>query len=406
MKGLLIMASFQKYKTKNGDMWMFKIYTDINPRTGKRKTTTRRGFKSKGDAQTASRQMENDLSDGLGFNNNPITFNEFSKKWLVMYEDENGVKPGTIRIRNHEMNNLKTHFGNIKMIDISWQQYQKVLHELHQRFAKNTLDGIHRTGRMIFKKAMQLDIIKKDPTEYAYLPKKVATVEDLENAIDLPKYMEKEELAVFLEVSLNQGLGMDFEIFLTLAYTGLRVGELCPLKESDIYATDEYLLKVSKTYYNPTNNIKKYEIVTPKTLTSRRTIDIDGMVYNALMKLVDRNNEMKKELKNEYYDQSFIFASNGKYPGYPIYTKIIQQRMKRILKLAGLNENLTPHSLRHTHTSLLSEAGLSIERIMERLGHSDDDTTKKIYLHTTQAVRKRDSEKFGSLMKNVLKFDK
>lgn len=43
--------------------------------------------------------------------------------------------------------------------------------------------------------------------------------------------------------------------------------------------------------------------------------------------------------------------------------------MRRLLKLAGLNTELTPHSLRHTHTSLLAEGGVSLEQIMERLGH-------------------------------------
>lgn len=50
--------------------------------------------------------------------------------------------------------------------------------------------------------------------------------------------------------------------------------------------------------------------------------------------------------------------------------------MKRLLTIAGLNEELTPHSLRHTHTSLLAEAGVSLEQIMDRLGHSDDKITK------------------------------
>lgn len=79
--------------------------------------------------------------------------------------------------------------------------------------------------------------------------------------------------------------------------------------------------------------------------------------------------------------------------------------MKRILKKTKeLNQELSPHTLRHTHTSLLAEAGVPLERIMERLGHSDDKTTTNIYLHTTEEVRKRDSEKFGSLMNNLLDF--
>lgn len=58
--------------------------------------------------------------------------------------------------------------------------------------------------------------------------------------------------------------------------------------------------------------------------------------------------------------------------------------MARLLKIAGLNGQLTPHSLRHTHTSLLAEAGVGLEQIMDRLGHTDDHTTKNVYLHVTK----------------------
>lgn len=401
------MASFKTYNTKQGERWLFKIYTnEIDPKTGRRKQTTRRGFKTKREAEVAARHMENDLEKGIGVINNSITFGEFAKRWIKMYEEENGVKPGTVRIRNHEINNLNKHLENIKMTDITWQRYQNAIHKLSNEFAKNTLDGIHVTAGMIFNKARQLDIIKKDPTEFAYIPKKNKTVEELENEEELPKYMEKEELALFLQVAQEKGLELDFEIFLTLAYTGLRVGELCALKEGDISYNNGYLLSVTKTYYNPVNNVKKYSLVTPKTKTSRRTIDVDPMVIEALKGVIERNKEIKKEVGKEYHDKNFIFINRNKYPGYPVYPKIIQQRMARILKLANLNQALTPHSLRHTHTSLLSEAGVSIERIMERLGHSDDEITKQVYLHTTDAVRKRDAEKFGNLMKNVVKFDK
>lgn len=78
--------------------------------------------------------------------------------------------------------------------------------------------------------------------------------------------------------------------------------------------------------------------------------------------------------------------------------------MKRLLKLAGLNENLTPHSLRHTHTSLLAEAKVSLEKIMDRLGHSDDHTTKNIYLHVTKELKKDASQKFRLLIRSLQKY--
>jgi integrase len=68
-----------------------------------------------------------------------------------------------------------------------------------------------------------------------------------------------------------------------------------------------------------------------------------------------------------------------------------------VLRLAGLNEALTPHSLRHTHTSLLAEAGVGIHEIMERLGHQDDEITKRVYLHVTKTMKKEASQKFSDL---------
>ena len=75
--------------------------------------------------------------------------------------------------------------------------------------------------------------------------------------------------------------------------------------------------------------------------------------------------------------------------------------MRRLLRLSNLNVGLSPHSLRHTHTSLLAEAGVGLPEIMDRLGHEDDETTKNIYLHVTKTMRKEASQKFSELMKNL-----
>jgi integrase len=70
------------------------------------------------------------------------------------------------------------------------------------------------------------------------------------------------------------------------------------------------------------------------------------------------------------------------------------------LKIAGINESFTLHSLRHTHTFLLAEAGVSREVIMQRLGHKNDETTRNVYLHVTQFQKKEASQKFAELMKS------
>ncbi|WP_157967862.1 phage integrase SAM-like domain-containing protein [Paraliobacillus sp. X-1268] len=82
-----------------------------------------------------------------------------------------------------------TYFAGLKIKDINRNQYQKVLNNLKEKgYADNTLDGVHRTGRMIFKKAIELDMINKDPTEFAYLKKDKKTIEQFEQE-ELPKYL-------------------------------------------------------------------------------------------------------------------------------------------------------------------------------------------------------------------------
>ncbi|MFE4430182.1 hypothetical protein ACFY5J_24500 [Peribacillus butanolivorans] len=71
---------------------------------------------------------------------------------------------------------------------------------------------------MIFRKALELELIKKGPTEFAYLKKVKNTIEQLEEE-EVPKYLEKEELALFLKTAKNGGLTLDYLMFLILSYT-------------------------------------------------------------------------------------------------------------------------------------------------------------------------------------------
>lgn len=102
-----------------------------------------------------------------------------------------------------------------------------------------------------------------------------------------------------------------------------------------------------------------------------------------------------------YCNHDFIFAQMDRQFSYPIVIKNVRDRMKRLLRKAGLNEDLTPHSLRHTHISLLAEARVSLEQIMDRLGHTDDQITENVYLHVTQEMKIEASQKFSELMRSL-----
>ncbi|MNI90207.1 Tyrosine recombinase XerD [compost metagenome] len=76
--------------------------------------------------------------------------------------------------------------------------------------------------------------------------------------------------------------------------------------------------------------------------------------------------------------------------------------MKRVLQIAGIDKDLSPHSMRHTFTSLMAEAGASLEQVMEMLGHAGDEMTKRVYLHTTKAKKKDAVKKFSDLLQNTI----
>jgi integrase len=396
-------------KTKKcscGAKWYYLVDVGIDPKTGKRKQKKKGGFNTKAEAQEAAALLIAEITQDAYVEEKNITFEEFAYQWLDIYEASGKPKkPGTIRIRKHEIQRFLDYFAKLKLKDISRKTYQNALKDLKKRgFADNTLDGAHRTGRMIFKKAVEMELIKKDPTEFSYVPKDAKSVEDLENEEEIVKYLEKEELSLFLRMAKRKGLERDYPIFMLLAYTGMRVGELCALKWKDV-DFEEGTIAITKTLYNPQNNIRKYRLVTPKTASAKRVIDVDRSVLTLLEKHKGEQNEIHMKYRKTYHNQDFVFAKMDEnkldYLGYPELIKTIENRMRRLLKLARLNEDLTPHSLRHTHTSLLAEAGLSLPEIMERLGHKDDDTTKHVYLHITKSMKKEASRKFARLMENL-----
>lgn len=388
-------------KCSCGATWSYILDIGIDPKTGVRKQKKKGGFKTKSDAEEAAALLITELTQGTHVQESNITFEDFAEQWLSLYKATGKVKTSTLRVREHEIKRLMDYFAKLKLKDISRDQYQDALNDLKKRgFADSTLEGAHGTGRMIFRKAIELEVIKRDPTEFAVVPKTAKTVEELERQEEVEKYLEKNDLAKFLKEAKASGLENDYIIFLTLAYTGMRAGELCALKWRDIDFENQ-TMTISRTYYNPSNNIKKYQLLPPKTQSSKRTIELAPIVIKELENLQAAQNIIRMRHRNIYHDHDFVFAKLDKHYGYPIYIKLIEIRMRRLLKIAKLNEGLTPHSLRHTHTSLLAEAGVSLPEIMERLGHKDDEVTKNVYLHITKTMKKEASQKFAQLMENL-----
>ena len=95
-------------------------------------------------------------------------------------------------------------------------------------------------------------------------------------------------------------------------------------------------------------------------------------------------NKRAIQWENMYVDRGFIFTSHR---GNPLLTSI-NRNIQIATQNIGIEKHVTSHTMRHSHISLLSQLGVSLKAIMERVGHTDHKTTLQIYSHVTEQMDK------------------
>ena len=163
-------------------------------------------------------------------------------------------------------------------------------------------------------------------------------------------------------------------------YTGMRIGEICALKWSDV-DLDSCLINVDRTVLRIRNtqvrgNQLKTIIVTgtPKTDSSQRVIPLPKAIGKLL----------KTESKEQSADYYVATCS----------TKLMEPRRyyekyKQILRKCGITTNYTFHALRHTYATRCIENGIDPKVVSELLGHSSVTITLNRYVHPTMEMKKR-----------------
>lgn len=386
------MATYEK----RGNTWRYRISTGKNPTTGKYEYISKSGFKRKSDAKHHAEMVERQLRTGEYIAPSTSTFKQVADDWIKQYA--NDVKVSSVRAREKAIYHAVQRFGTYPIQSIKKRDYQRFVDDMSVQYSKNYVDSIVASTNMIFKYAYDMKLIKVLPSEGIKRPKKKRTVEDLEDTEIHKKFLEKDELFEFLQVAKNHHSPQNsFEVFTTLAYTGMRAGELLALKWSDI-DFENNTISITKTYYNPNNNKKKYQILTPKTESSIGKITVDA---NVIKMLHDYKINVQDNWKDELYvDNNFVFTDNN---GYPLVIKKLSMWIQSIMARTDINKNISTHSFRYTHCALLIEAGVHIKEIQERLRHKDINTTMNIYAKITNSYKKDASQKFSRLMENVSK---
>lgn len=374
---------------KRGRTWTFSM--DIGKdEFGKRKKKAVGGFRTKKEAEEAAAKMEVELAKGIYIEEKNITFGEFAEEWLKLYKPT--VKLSTYNLRLDQLKIVKHYLNNKKLSKIKKIELQQIVNKLQEKYSKCYISGIESILSLIFKKALELEIINSNPMQFVKMQRRPTELKEDEK--EKIKYLEKNEVELFLN-ECKKNCHDYYALFLLLVYTGMRIGEALGLKWQDI-DTQNSTIDINKTLYAD-KTIKGYILQAPKTKRSRRIIEVSPFVIDELKKHKQQQNLEKIKYRHIWHDKNFVFTSK-RYPGYPLPYNQARMNMKRILSRIGLNYDISPHALRHTHTSLLAQAGVGLEEIMDRLGHEDDKITRSVYLHVTKEMKKESVKKFDLLM--------
>ena len=206
--------------------------------------------------------------------------------------------------------------------------------------------------------------------------------------IEKPQYIQ-EEINVLTEIDYNKlktylAIGTDSKKLgiIIVLLTGLRLGELCSLKWSDIdlekgtISINKTIQRIKSTDQYSTSKTK-IVIDTPKSKASVRTIPIPLILLSKLGNFKSSDN-------------SYILTNTNKH----IEPRVYQRHFKSYLKECGIRE-YNFHVLRHTFATMAISKEMDIKTLSMLLGHTDVGFTMKRYIHPNIEHRRLQIEKIA-----------
>jgi integrase len=348
-----------KREGKRGGVWYAKyrlpdgrqVQTRIGPHWSGRKQAPPAGSYTKASARvwlddTLAKARRGELP---GMVRTGATFATACGEWLA-YKRDRKVKLSTQIDYEHMVDRMKKVFGEkfgarVKLEDVTPEMVEGfrdalVAEDLSDRTVNKYLTVLHG----LFVWAQRRHKLPANP---------VANVERRPHAkrgnIDV---FSREEVLALVRVAASE---QDGTIYLTAAFTGLRLGELLALRWRDVDFANS-AVHVRQSFTNG-------RVDTPKS-GQERVVPMADEVAEALAKLGRRDEYTGDD------DLVFCGAQGGHIAGHKL-----RDRYKAALKKAGLRE-LRFHDLRHTFGSHAIRTADSRE-VMEWMGHQDLATTQR-----------------------------
>lgn len=352
------------YKQLNKYNWQVVISLGYDEH-GKKRRVKKQGFRTKKEAEVFVTETLTKKNKGyISPTTNNILFKDFILDWF------NNYKSNTLGIntKNNYLSRINYHIipklGHLKLTDISNLTVQ------------NFYNGLINDNNLAPASAKKIIEILNNCFKYAKKNKLIYTVPtDIEKIkLEKPKidYWDKADVDFFIKEIKNTPLYTP--VFISLL-TGLRIGELCGLRWSDIDLKNGYLTVNHQVIQD---KINKELILTDvlKTSTSHRSVSIPNILINYL--------ECLREADIDDINGFVIKDRNGLMA---TPRNVSMEFTKKVSKYQNLKQ-ITFHSLRHTHATLLIFNGENIKVVSDRLGHKDISITLNTYTHVMEDMQK------------------
>lgn len=331
--------------TKNEERGYWEVFFYYKDYTGTRKQKHKRGFKTKKEAVSWAEQFMVQQSRNLD-----MTFQSF---WELYRDDmSQRLRENSVRTKDYIVElKILPYFGKKKIADITAADIRQWQNSMMKKdYSQTYLKTINNQLSAIFNYAVKYYDLPRNPCAQAGSMGKG-------NAEEM-RFWTQEEFETF--IGFVKDKPVSYYAFLTLYWTGIRLGELLALSLGD-FDIKEKTLSITKSY----QRIGGKDIITaPKTAKGKRVITLPDFLVLEL---------------EEYVGKLYGMAGNDRL--FMITKSYLEKEMVRGTELSGVKK-IRLHDLRHSHASLLiSKLGVQPNLVAERLGHEKIQTTLSIYSH-------------------------
>ncbi|MCL6633429.1 MAG: site-specific integrase [Alicyclobacillus herbarius] len=337
--------------------------------SGRKRYTTKRGFKTKREAEQYLSEVTKALHEGTHVEPSRQTLESYLRSWLA--DKQTQIRPGTWRsyswlVERHVIPRI----GHLQLGKLRPSHLQKLYTEMQsgdEPLSKQSVLNAHRILHQALDRAVK----------WGHVPRNVA------DAVDPPK-PQRQEMRVWNEDELNTFLDTArssryHTAFVLLSSTGMRVGELLALRWDSV-DLDAGILRVVRAY---SYTGKGYRLEEPKTDAGRRSITLPPSVTELLRRHRTVQAQERLRAGSLWENHDLVICTTL---GRPVLQHNLRMLFQRLIRTAGL-PRIRLHDLRHTHATILLKRGVHPKVVQERLGHSDISVTLNTYSHVVPGLQ-------------------